>query len=229
MTGTLEAEVVSRIPEGASGRVRLDLPDGWADGPLQADYEVSGRGESTVSFTVRVPDDVVQGSYPVRLSAAPSDPTVPSDPAGQAGQAGPTVENSGMIDVLPVMDLSPAAGPMEIDGDLADWAGIEPHAIPSTTSGRVRCRAATTTAAQCSAQPTTRQTCSCRGRAGRRGGLQHCSGRHQGHWRSDAVEICVDPSGRSDNTLTVFKAGIFPGTTAGREPRAARDADARQA
>jgi hypothetical protein len=50
----------------------------------------------------------------------------------------------------------------------------------------------------------------------------------KGHWRSDAVEICIDPSGGSENTLSVFKMGVFPGTTDGRQARAARDADARQ-
>ena len=220
MTGALEAEVVSRTPEGASGRVRLDLPEGWADGPLQSDYEVTGRGETTVTFDVRVPDDAVQGSYPVGLSA------VPADGSGQAGQ---TVEGSGMIDVLPVMDLTPAAGPMEIDGDLADWAGIEPHAIPSDHiwSGSL---------------PGGDDDCSAVFRAAYdqanlyvavdvRDDAVVCNiapDDIKGHWRSDAVEICVDPSGRSDNTLSVFKAGIFPGTTAGPEPRAARDADARQ-
>ncbi|SVC83613.1 uncharacterized protein METZ01_LOCUS336467, partial [marine metagenome] len=48
-------------------------------------------------------------------------------------------------------------------------------------------------------------------------------------WRSDAVEICIDPSGLGEeSTLATFKAGIFPGTTAGTEARAVRDADARQ-
>lgn len=220
MTGALEAEVVSRSPEGASGRVRLDLPEGWVDGALQSDYEVAGRGETTVTFDVRVPDDTVQGSYPVRLSAVPADG---SDPAGQ------TVEGSGMIDVLPVMDLSPAAGPMEIDGDLADWAGIEPHAIPSDHiwSGSLQggdddCsavfRAAYDQANLYVAVAVRDDAVVC----------NIAPDDIKGHWRSDAVEICVDPSGRSDNTLSVFKAGIFPGTTAGPEPRAARDADARQ-
>jgi hypothetical protein len=38
----------------------------------------------------------------------------------------------------------------------------------------------------------------------------------------------VDPSGGSENTLSVFKVGIFPGTSTGKQARAARDADARQ-
>jgi LmbE family N-acetylglucosaminyl deacetylase len=49
----------------------------------------------------------------------------------------------------------------------------------------------------------------------------------RGHWRSDAVEICIDPQARSEHTLTTFKVGIFPFDTEGNA-RAARDADARQ-
>jgi hypothetical protein len=49
----------------------------------------------------------------------------------------------------------------------------------------------------------------------------------RGHWRSDSIEICVDPEARSEHTLSTFKVGIFPFDTDGNV-RAARDADARQ-
>lgn len=49
----------------------------------------------------------------------------------------------------------------------------------------------------------------------------------RGHWRTDAIEICVDPSGTSEHTLTCFKVGIFPFDLEGNT-RAARDADANQ-
>ncbi len=49
----------------------------------------------------------------------------------------------------------------------------------------------------------------------------------KGHWRSDSVEICLDPQAGSENTLGCFKVGIFPFDTTGKV-RAARDADARQ-
>ncbi len=49
----------------------------------------------------------------------------------------------------------------------------------------------------------------------------------RGHWRSDAVEICIDPVGGAEHTLGCFKVGIFPFDTTG-VVRAARDADARQ-
>ncbi len=49
----------------------------------------------------------------------------------------------------------------------------------------------------------------------------------RGHWRSDSVEICIDPLVRSEHTLKSFKVGVFPFTTDGK-PNAARDADANQ-
>ncbi|HIG30114.1 MAG TPA: hypothetical protein EYQ50_20890 [Verrucomicrobiales bacterium] len=49
----------------------------------------------------------------------------------------------------------------------------------------------------------------------------------RGHWRSDSVEICIDPLWGSEHTLNTFKVGIFPFDTEGKV-RAARDADANQ-
>jgi LmbE family N-acetylglucosaminyl deacetylase len=49
----------------------------------------------------------------------------------------------------------------------------------------------------------------------------------KGHWRSDSVEICIDPVGGAEHTMGCFKLGIFPFDTTGAV-RAARDADANQ-
>jgi LmbE family N-acetylglucosaminyl deacetylase len=49
----------------------------------------------------------------------------------------------------------------------------------------------------------------------------------KGHWRSDSVEICLDPIGGWEHTMICYKLGIFPFDTTG-VVRAARDADARQ-
>lgn len=47
------------------------------------------------------------------------------------------------------------------------------------------------------------------------------------HWRTDAVEIAIDPRGTSENTSTTFKAAILPWTAEGG-PCYLRDADAHQ-
>ena len=49
----------------------------------------------------------------------------------------------------------------------------------------------------------------------------------KGHWRSDSVEICIDPVGGAEHTMRCFKLGIFPFDTTG-VIRASRDADANQ-
>ena len=49
----------------------------------------------------------------------------------------------------------------------------------------------------------------------------------KGHWRSDSVEICHDPSAGSEDTMGCYKIGIFPFDSTGRV-RGARDADAQQ-
>lgn len=47
------------------------------------------------------------------------------------------------------------------------------------------------------------------------------------HWRTDSVEIAIDPLGTAANTSGTFKVGVFPTTTEGT-PAAYRDADAFQ-
>lgn len=47
------------------------------------------------------------------------------------------------------------------------------------------------------------------------------------HWRTDSVEIAIDPRGTAENTSSTFKVGIFP-TTSDDGPAASRDADAWQ-
>lgn len=46
----------------------------------------------------------------------------------------------------------------------------------------------------------------------------------KGHWRSDSVEVCVDPEGGAEHTLGTFKVGVFPFDASGKA-RGARDAD----
>lgn len=49
----------------------------------------------------------------------------------------------------------------------------------------------------------------------------------KGHWRSDSIEICLDPDAGAEHTLGCYKLGIFPFDKTG-VVRAARDADANQ-
>jgi LmbE family N-acetylglucosaminyl deacetylase len=49
----------------------------------------------------------------------------------------------------------------------------------------------------------------------------------RGHWRSDSVEICIDPDGGAEDSFGCYKIGIFP-FVEGLGAKAARDADANQ-
>jgi len=49
----------------------------------------------------------------------------------------------------------------------------------------------------------------------------------KGHWRTDSVEICIDPIGGAEHTFGCFKLGVIPFDTSG-VVRGARDADANQ-
>ncbi len=49
----------------------------------------------------------------------------------------------------------------------------------------------------------------------------------KGHWRSDSIELCLDPAVGAEHTMGCYKLGIFPFDTSG-VVRAARDADANQ-
>ncbi|MBI1842171.1 MAG: PIG-L family deacetylase [Verrucomicrobia bacterium] len=47
----------------------------------------------------------------------------------------------------------------------------------------------------------------------------------KGHWRSDSIEICLDPQAGAENALGSYKLGVFPFDTTG-VVKGARDADA---
>ena len=47
----------------------------------------------------------------------------------------------------------------------------------------------------------------------------------RGHWRSDSVELCIDPEAGAEHTLGTYKVGIFPFDQTGKV-RGSRDADA---
>lgn len=50
--------------------------------------------------------------------------------------------------------------------------------------------------------------------------------RIRNHWYGDAIEITIDPSANSTDVSTTFRASIFPCSTEGFEPNAARYGDA---
>ncbi|WP_051426198.1 sugar-binding protein [Jiangella gansuensis] len=203
----------------ATGSVTLELADGFSAEPATAAFADLAQGESTtVTFDVtnddtslptsnRAPD----GGYPLRIvtdfgaGTDTQDATLELVPTTTVPQ--PSAE--------PVVDG--VAGDGEYPGEAIDtstmWEGqaVEPVDASATT------RVSFTDDALYFLVEVTDDV------LGAVLPLEDC----KRHWRTDAVEITVDPRGTSSNTSTTFKTGIFPTTTEG-DPCFQRDADNRQ-
>jgi LmbE family N-acetylglucosaminyl deacetylase len=199
----LEIEVSNQTAQTQQGTVYLDLPHDWPPVAGGRPFIVPAGGAAIVHFHATVPQSAEAKSYDLtaRCNGVPE---------------------TAKADVVPALDIAPLAAPLPVDADPAKWqaAGIIPVAIapPSGQSPR-----------ECSGRFYVGHDSS---------GFQvlvdvtdDCVARNiapddiRGHWRSTSVEICIDPSPRSENTFSTFKLGIIPHDTSGKV-RAARDADA---
>ncbi|PRX97255.1 sugar-binding protein [Allonocardiopsis opalescens] len=222
-TQEVAVEVVNDGTEPAGGTVRLDLADGFSAEPAERTYTGLAPGETaTVTFAVtnddtslptsnRAPD----GGYPLEV--------VTTSPSGTDTRAGvlelvPTTEVP-RLEAAPEVDGTAAEG--EYPGEVLDsstrWEGEE--AAPEDASAATRVsftddalylhvEVADDTLGTVLAPEDCRR-----------------------HWRTDSVEITIDPRGSSANTATTFKTGIFPITddpAAGDPPCFQRDADNNQ-
>jgi hypothetical protein len=209
----IDVEVTNHSAESQSGKVGLEVPEGWKLEEKQVPFSVPARRTAVVTFRCTVPADAVVKSH---------------DVAVRLGDA----TDAGKLDVVPALAVGRLAAALPVDADPAKWeqAGVKPVAIPpGNLLGSF-------------------------GGPGGNGG--ECSGKFyvgytddglqvlvdvtdntvahniapddiKAHWRSTSVEICVDPTLRSENTFSTLKLGIFPEDTTGKV-QAARDADARQ-
>lgn len=172
-------------------------------------------GESlTVDFMASVPEDMGQGSFDVTVDASYGDYNL---------------SDAGTLQVVPTLTVAPLTEAPTIDGDLGEYADLTSHEIPSDRlwEGETTGPGDLDTLFQVAyddmflyvaVQVTDDVVVS-----------NIAPNDIKGHWRSDSVEITVDPAGpgASENTLTTFKTGIFPFDTEGNV-QAERDADANQ-
>jgi LmbE family N-acetylglucosaminyl deacetylase len=201
-------EIVNETNERRSGSVTLTAPDGWKLARAELPYDVPASGKSIVTFHCAVPAEAAVKGYDV---------TVRLGSATETGQ----------LDVVPAVTVKRLKARWPVDAAADKWEKAQITAKPIPSSNVVQ---------------------------GKIAGPEECSGRFfvgydeegiqvladvtddavcrniapndiKAHWRSTSVEICVDPTPRSENTFTTFKLGIFPEDTAGKV-RAARDADA---
>jgi LmbE family N-acetylglucosaminyl deacetylase len=170
--------------------------------------------EMTVDFAVTVPDGLAQLESEVTLTGTYGDTEL---------------SEVGTLQVVPSTTATRVASAPTIDGDLSEYSGMDTLAIPFDNLWQGEADDAADLTGDFSlayddeflyvAVTVQDQTI-----------VSNIAPNDiKGHWRSDSVEITVDPQGPgvSEHTLTTFKTGIFPFDTEGNV-QAERDADANQ-
>ncbi|MFC4008875.1 sugar-binding protein [Nonomuraea purpurea] len=208
--------VVTNVSDAArSGTVRLDLPAGFTADRAEAPYQNLAAGAATtVPFTVTNSDPSLKtsnegGDYAYTI-------TVDGTSTSRAA-----------LELVPATTIPQAASAPSVDG--AESGGEYPG--PALDIGRLWEGTACSSAADCSG------TAKLSWHDDTLYVLAHVKDDVLGtrlpasdckrHWRTDAVEIAVDPRGASENTSTTFKTAVLPVTAEG-PPCALRDADNRQ-
>jgi hypothetical protein len=198
-----------------SGTVALRLPAGFAaDAPSKPFGEIPAGGTDAVTFQVTNTDPSLDtsnegGDYPLEIVTS-------------AGGAEAT--EAAALNLVPVTTVPQAAPASDVDGveapgeyggpalDLSRvWEGDDPSG-PRDASGSAKLAwSADGLHVLVEVIDDELGTVLPRSDAKR-------------HWRTDSVEVAIDPRGDSENTSTTFKVGVFPTTREGG-PAAYRDAD----
>ncbi|MEU7891938.1 sugar-binding protein [Nonomuraea sp. NPDC049152] len=201
-----------------SGSVRLDLPAGFAADRAEAPYSGLRAGASTtVPFTVTNTDASLKtsndgGDYAYTITTTSQDGSSVSRPA---------------LELVPATSIPQATSTPVVDG----VAGDGEYTGPSLDISRLWEGTACSSAADCSgtAKVTWRDDTLFLlvqvkdDVVGTRLPASDC----KRHWRTDSVEVTLDPRGTSENTSTTFKTAVLPVTAEG-PPCFERDADNRQ-
>ena len=201
-----------------SGAVTPQLPSGFSAVPASATYSGLAAGDTaTVTFTVTNTDATLPTSnvggdynYPIQTTAGAE-----------------TSTTAAALELVPTTVIGAAPAAPTVDGVVSagEYAGN------SVNLSRVWEGQACASAADCSAT----------GHVTRSGddfyvavemtddvlGTVLDASDCKRHWRTDSVEIALDPAGTSENTSTTFKALVLPTTSEG-EPCYGRDADNHQ-
>jgi len=209
-----------------SGTVTLDLPDGFAAQPATRSFvDLAPGATTTVTFTVTNTDASLPTSAEGgTLGAAPGDYTytvTTTTSGGAVSVAHPALE------LVPTTTIGAVARAPTLDGIVADgeYPG-EPIDVSRRWEGSP-CDSA--------------DDCSATARLARHGDTLYVAVQVRDdvagtpletadckrHWRTDSVEIALDPRGTSENTSTTFKLAVLPFTAEG-PACALRDADNHQ-
>ncbi|WP_433462101.1 sugar-binding protein [Spirillospora sp. CA-128828] len=203
-----------------SGTVKLDLPEGFAADAASKPYTLDAGATGAATFTVTNTDASLPtsndggagGDYDLTITTTTS--------------SGSDVQK-GALELVPAAVLPKAETVPTVDGK--ESPGEYPG--PELNLSRRWEGSACESAADCSATGKVTWTDDAlhvlvKVRDDKQGtvlGADDC----KRHWRTDSVELAIDPRGDSENTSTTFKTGIFPKMSDGK-PCFERDADARQ-
>lgn len=204
-----------------SGTVRLGLPAGFSADAASKPYTLDAGKTGSATFTVTNTDTSLptsnqggtDGDYDLTITTTSS--------------TGDTDLQNGALELVPAAELPKASTAPAVDGK--ESPGEYPG--PELNLSRRWEGSACESADDCSATGKVTWTDKAlhvlvKVRDDEQGtvlGADDC----KRHWRTDSVEIGVDPRGDSENTSTTFKTGIFPKMSDGK-PCFERDADARQ-
>ncbi|WP_230466331.1 sugar-binding protein [[Actinomadura] parvosata] len=201
-----------------SGTVRMDLPPGFTADRTEAPYTNLAAGASTtLPFTVTNADPTLKtsnegGDYTYTLTTTAEDGTTTSRPA---------------LELVPATSVPQASAAPTVDGAESDGE----YGGAALDISRLWEGTACSSAADCSGtakltwhDDTLYVLVHVRDDVlGTRLAASDC----KRHWRTDSVEITLDPRGTSENTSTTFKTAVLPVTAEG-PPCHLRDADNRQ-
>ncbi|HWV23121.1 MAG TPA: sugar-binding protein, partial [Thermomicrobiales bacterium] len=220
-TRDVTIDLTNMSADTMSGSVSLDLPEGFTAEPASQDFaDLSAEGTGQVTFSVTNTDASLptsneggdNGNYPFTI-------TTTTD-------SGASTEDAG-INLVPVTTVPRAETAPAVDGTIDEgeytgdalnlsriWEG-QPLDGPEDASGT-----AYVTWGEDGVYVAVDVTDDVLGTV-----LPENDAKR--HWRTDSVEIAIDPLGTASNTSTTFKVGVFPITQEGG-PAAYRDADAHQ-
>ncbi|MCA9909335.1 MAG: hypothetical protein KC519_11845, partial [Anaerolineae bacterium] len=193
--------------------VSLDSADVSLDAGEQTVTVPAGE-TMMVDFMATVPADMAQTSFAISASATYGDYNLTDE---------------GTFQVVPTLTVPMATATPTIDGDISEFAGLPSYTIPYTNiwEGGADDAADLTGTFQVMYDD---QFLYVAVDVEDNVVVSNIAPNDiKGHWRSDSVEITVDPQGPgvSEHTLTTFKTGIFPFDTEGNV-QGERDADADQ-
>lgn len=221
----VRVDVRNNGSESQSGDVTLDLPAGFSASPASAAYgPVPAGDERSVAFTVTNTDASLptsnQGGTP---AAAAGDYAYTIVATSRSG----TATSPAALELVPATSIQEATAAPVVDG--VESEGEYPGAaldISRRWEG-----------AECSSPGDCSATAKVAWHGDTLNVLVHVVDDVLGtrletsdckrHWRTDSVEIAVDPRGDSENTSTTFKAAVLPATAEG-PACGLRDADNHQ-